>query len=307
MSSGLPFPDVEQEWDKFFSTDPRKPIQKIMEKTKADKRKMEDINLLISRNRNWLKDAHVALCESIDGDVRLRQACVEFSHAFTSSEHVLRCTRSYEFVQELGGMEKIKQLKQRYAEFKERKLEPDELDYDTLLSSLFIFDGSIVALKSQRGGYIRIARTTTQASDATNPSDITFQTRTGEPERNITLSFDTAKARIEPINAKNVVEIFDKITDDANITRAFKSDIGKDQTRKGRWCLSLYTDVFVKQARDFIEKTPGLAGIIDKRPTSETDATAEDDMGDDDDVQVVSVSTREDRDRIGRLNAISLE
>lgn len=292
----------------------------IRNATKSIARKVQANNQFHEKLRDMSDSIHARKSLADAERKKLKSACMDDMQAmdaschaanvFSGVKHALECKESHELIETIGGVDKLRQLKNKYDAFKERKLDPNQLDYNDVLSRLSIFEGSLV-LMAWDNGAVSFLRTSKQGPDARSPSDISFEVVFCVDKKRaafITFSFDTAKAFVTPVSGKNVKELFTQMSHESNIKILFDSK----NKLLSKMSLSKYSQSLIQQTRDAIEGVPGLAGSIDKCPNSETvcsglDRLANTALGDDEDCQIVGSMTLEDRNHIGWLNAISVD
>lgn len=252
---------------------------------------------------------------------------------FTDAEHIKRAKAAHDMVSSIGGLDELGKLVEKAEAIKNRKVDPEMLDYEEVLASMSIGVGSIGLMTWDDGGksFIKI---TDQFNGITSSTTICFtflvHCRSGK-SLFMSLSKDLLARTFVLVKGDNAQKLFDDVCSPSNIDALYKTHTSATPPRL-RYLKHEFTRVVTQESRDGINQCPGLSNLLNecerasaaaaaaaskrdgKRTMSAaeyqhfTQATAPSGPADDDDDEPVFTHTvtRAQRDKKGFENAIVL-
>lgn len=249
---------------------------------------------------------------------------------FIDANHVKRAKAAHDMVSSIGGLDELGKLVEKVEAIKNRKVDPEMLDYEDVLASMSIAVGSIGLVTWDDGGktFIKI---TEQFNGITSSTTICFtflvRCRSGK-SLFMSLSKDLLARTFVLVKWDNAQKLFDEVCSPSNVESLYKMHTSAAPPRL-RYLKHEFTRVVTQESRDGINECPGLSNLLNKcerasvaaaskrdgkRTMSAADyqrfnqGTAPSGSADDDDDEPVFIQTvtRDQRDKEGFENAIVL-
>jgi len=265
---------------------------------------------------------------------------------FDSIEHVKRCRMAHSFLESLGGIEKVNEINDQYDKITNKKLNPELMEYDDIITGLGAHIGALACMTWPHGGkslvmYSEQPKVGDIHYDTSfKRTDIYFEVLSDPIPKTLVgwtrchVSLDTMKSQSTVITGLNVQSFFDGFCTEDNLRILY--DCYKTSARTTAWgaghrlmFFESYHSAAVQKTCNAIQKQPGLRGILntctppmslsnkhDKeqmdesslKPLGDVEARRSSTAGDDSDDEPVFVAskTRKQRDDEGRANAIDI-
>ena len=243
---------------------------------------------------------------------------------FTNSDHLKRSKDAHDLVSSIGGLDELGKLVEKAQKIKDRKVDPEMLEYDDVLAGMSLGVNSIGVMGWDDGGksFVKIRK---QYSDDQKSTDICFTCLVGVAGRSWTTPLDLPRETMlrcfQLAKGDNVQRLFNEVCESSNMDILYKTNLADHHV-----CTPIQKHEFVRivtqQTRDGINKCAGLSNILSeceratgsamskrdgKRPMAAPGSVDDDDDDDDDDEPVFTKEvTREQRDEKGYENAIIL-
>jgi len=282
------------------------------------KRNFDDCTLIIANTRKMLKIEE----DRLGSNARDKQLVAVARHAlpiFRDSEHIRECKEAASFVDSLGGAQKVLQIKEQFERIQNGKVPVEQQDYEDILRGMSLFVGCLAILQWQDGGKSFVLPV--EQRDVSSPSDISLEVvfRACPTHASVlTVNHATASKFLTAVTGLNAKQCFDEVASDDNLQKLFDGSSAGLRQRMG---FSKFKQEVIMQSRRAIEQQSGLAHIFATGASSQAGSSncplksladaaiskAGQSDDDSDDAEIVEVRTREDRDRVGRANAIELE
>ena len=261
-----------------------------------------------------------------------RQLIRAAEQVFIDANHIKRAKAAHDMVSSIGGLNELGKLVEKAEAIKNRKVDPEMLDYEDVLASMSIGVGSIGLMTWDDGGksFIKI---TDQFNGITSSTTICFtclvHCRSGK-SLFMSLSKDLFARTFVLVKWDNARKLFDEVCSPSNIDALYKTHTSATPPHL-RYLKHEFTRVMTQESRDGIKECPGLSNLLnecerasataaaaaskrDGKSTMSaaeyqhfTQATAPSGSADDDDEPVFTHTvTRAQRDKKGFENAIVL-
>lgn len=273
---------------------------------------LDELAGLLRRNQDWTLAEQTKLNTACANDMRAAALSRYAVSVFKDAEHASKCARTRDFVRGEGGIDKLKELKRKHAELKERKLDVDKMDYEEVLGKLKMNEGSLVLMtwQDRSASLLRVIK---QQPGVERRSHVSFEVVFRAKTRTcLSLPFETVREFTEVVCAGNANSVLGTVSQEKNLRALFDSR----SAVPSKMSYPDFSRVVVKQSRDAIEGQLGLAGVLQRCPAAarspleglaQAAEAAEKMLEDGDEVAFVGAQSREERDRIGMRNAVVIE
>ena len=252
---------------------------------------------------------------------------VNHIHSFSSAEAFKQAVHAHELLKSIGGEKGLFALRERH--HKSQTQEYANLGYDGMLDTIGLVKGGLAKMtwESRCTSLVRILDQNFAARD--NFSDVSLQSvaNVGGVEKFFNLSFEQVKASAVPVTAFSANKAFEEICGSTNLELLMaeilpKSSGKRKKSNGGAYdrtanCESL-KDEIVKQIRFALQKAFPKVKLLPKKGSAGAGASSsthtalegegeDGSEGSDDDVVIVGVRTRAERDAEGIASAITIE
>jgi len=212
------------------------------------------------------RDAQKATEQKLGDQTVMKRALASVAMGvFSSIEHVKRSKKAHQFVTSIGGVDKIKEINEKYEMIMNKKVDPELLEYTDVIEGVGAYVGAIASMTWHDGSNSFVAYSEQPKAALMKSTDIHLEILANPGslavKSFITVPLATVKAHATIVGGPNLQSLFDGFCTDGNIRKLYDS---YKSYANAASCISLevYSREVIKQTRDAIEAKPGLKGLL---------------------------------------------